>query len=54
MNTTDTFATTAFACRCSDCAGPACNCGCQAAPAQEDCNCGCAAGRSCRCSEAAA
>ncbi|WP_162098632.1 hypothetical protein [Rhodanobacter spathiphylli] len=47
MNTTDTFA-----CRCSDCAGATCACGCQAAATPSVCGCGCATGQPCRCGEA--
>ncbi|WP_175483798.1 hypothetical protein [Frateuria terrea] len=41
-----------FACHCPNCAGTACTCGCQAAPANlSACGCGCAAGLPCLCGE---
>jgi hypothetical protein len=50
MNTIDTFA-----CRCSDCVGAACTCGCQAAPAsQSGWGCGWGTGLACICGETGA
>ncbi|NCT83018.1 MAG: hypothetical protein GXC94_07755 [Comamonadaceae bacterium] len=44
---------TSQACRCNDCPGTGCNCGCQAKPAQPSCACGpqCRCGPACACTK---